>query len=42
MTDDTCILDEPWQILCRVAKQEGICAADHKIGDEVLLTGAEV
>ena len=42
MTDDNCIRSEPWQILCRVVKQEGNCAAGHKVGDEVLFTGEEV
>jgi uncharacterized repeat protein (TIGR04076 family) len=42
MTDDTCIREEPWHILCRVAKQEGNCAAGFKFGDEVLFTGNEV
>ena len=42
MTGDNCIRDEPWHILCCVVKQEGICAAGHKIGDEVLFTGDEV
>ena len=36
MSDDKCIRDEPWNILCRVVKQEGNCAAGHKVGDEVL------
>jgi len=35
MTDDKCIRDEPWHILCRVVKQEGNCAAGHKVGYEV-------
>ena len=42
MTDDSCIRDEPWQILCRVVRQEGTCEAGHKVGDEVLFTGDEV
>jgi uncharacterized repeat protein (TIGR04076 family) len=42
MTDSECIRDEPWDILCRVIKQEGSCAAGHKVGDEVLFTGEEV
>jgi len=42
MTDETCIRDEPWHILCRVVKQEGNCAAGFKIGDEVLFTSDEV
>jgi uncharacterized repeat protein (TIGR04076 family) len=42
MTKSDCIRSEPWQILCRVVKQEGTCHAGHKIGDEVLFTGDEV
>jgi len=42
MSDDKCIRNEPWHILCRVVKQEGKCAAGHKVGDEVLFTGDEV
>lgn len=42
MPDSKCIRDEPWAILCRVVKQEGNCAAGHKVGDEVLFTGDEV
>ncbi|MFW9961510.1 MAG: TIGR04076 family protein [Candidatus Thorarchaeota archaeon] len=42
MSDDGCIRDEPWNILCRVIKQEGTCAAGHKIGDEITFTGEEV
>lgn len=42
MSDSKCIRDEPWAILCRVVKQEGNCAAGHKVGDEVLFTGDEV
>lgn len=42
MTSNNCIRDEPWHILCRVVKQEGNCAAGHKVGDEVLFTGDEV
>ena len=42
MTDSECIHDEPHEILCRVIKQEGTCAAGHKVGDEVFFTGDEV
>jgi uncharacterized repeat protein (TIGR04076 family) len=42
MTEDTCIREEPWNILCRVVKQEGTCGAGHKVGDEVLFTSDEV
>lgn len=42
MSDSDCIRDAPWQILCRVIKQEGTCHERHKIGDEVLFTGDEV
>ena len=42
MTESSCIRSEPWSILCRVIKQEGSCAAGHKIGDEILFTGEEV
>jgi len=42
MAETDCIRNEPWQILCRVIKQEGTCAAGHKVGDEVLFTGDEV
>ncbi|MGD2072566.1 MAG: TIGR04076 family protein [Candidatus Thorarchaeota archaeon] len=41
MTEVDCIRKEPWQILCRVIKQEGECPY-HKVGDEVLFTGSEV
>ncbi|MFW9849502.1 MAG: TIGR04076 family protein [Candidatus Thorarchaeota archaeon] len=40
--NSSCIRDEPWQIKCRVVKQEGTCAAGHKVGDEILFTGDEV
>jgi uncharacterized repeat protein (TIGR04076 family) len=42
MSDGRCIRDEPWNILCRVTKQEGTCGAGHKVGDEILFTGDEV
>jgi uncharacterized repeat protein (TIGR04076 family) len=42
MTDNQCIRDEPWDILCRVIKQEGTCAAGHSVGDEILFTADEV
>ena len=35
---DSCIRKKPWDILCRVVKQEGTCAAGHKVGDEVVFT----
>lgn len=38
MTEQNCIRSEPWHILCRVVKQEGTCAAGHKVGDEILFT----
>ncbi len=38
MTDSKCIRNEPWNILCRVIKQEGQCALGHKVGDEILFT----
>ena len=38
MTEADCIRHEPWQIICRVIKQEGTCAAGHKVGD---VTAAE-
>ncbi len=38
MKESDCIRDESWNILCRVIKQSGTCAAGHKIGDEVLFT----
>ncbi len=38
MTKSSCIRSEPWNILCRVVKQEGTCAVGHKVGDEVLFT----
>ncbi|MFW9920987.1 MAG: TIGR04076 family protein [Candidatus Thorarchaeota archaeon] len=38
MTQSSCIRKEPWHILCRVAKQEGSCAAGHKVGDTILFT----
>jgi uncharacterized repeat protein (TIGR04076 family) len=34
MTEADCIRNEPWQITCRVIKQQGTCAAGHKVGDE--------
>ena len=42
MNNDRCIRSEPWTIVCRVIKQDGKCAAGHKIGDEVIITGDEV
>ncbi|MGD9396754.1 MAG: hypothetical protein PVJ05_10025 [Candidatus Thorarchaeota archaeon] len=42
MSKSDCIREEPWDILCRVVKQEGSCADGHKVGDEDLLTGDEV
>ena len=42
MTDSNCIRDEPWNIVCRVIKQEGTCAMGHKVGDEILITENEV
>ena len=42
MTESDCIREESWNILCRVVKQEGSCAAGHKLGDEILFTGDEV
>jgi uncharacterized repeat protein (TIGR04076 family) len=42
MSDSDCIQDDPWQIICRVIKQEGTCHAGHKVGDEVLFTGDEI
>ncbi len=42
MRDSDCICDDPWQILCKVVKQEGNCGAGHKVGDEVLFTGNEI
>ena len=42
MTDSRCIRDEPWIIVCRVIKQEGSCAAGHKVGDEIEFTDDEV
>jgi len=42
MSNKECIRKQSWQILCRVVKQEGTCAAGHKIGDEVLFTGYEM
>jgi uncharacterized repeat protein (TIGR04076 family) len=42
MKNGNCIRDEPWQILFRVRKQEGTCAAGHKVGDEGFFTGDEV
>ncbi len=38
MNDSKCIRSEPWHVLCKVIKQEGECAAGHKVGDEVLFT----
>ncbi len=42
MSDSNCIRDEPWQIVCRVIKQEGTCGAGHKVGDEITFTGDEM
>ncbi len=42
MTDDNCVRDDPWTIHCRVIKQEGVCAAGHKVGDEIVFTDDEV
>jgi len=42
MTNPDCIRDKPWNVLCRVIKQEGTCAAGHKVGDEILFTTDEV
>ncbi|MFW9799991.1 MAG: TIGR04076 family protein [Candidatus Thorarchaeota archaeon] len=42
MSTEDCIREDPWEILCRVVKQDGSCAVGHKVGDEVLFTGEEV
>ena len=42
MTEQNCIRNTPWHILCRVVKQEGSCAVGHKIGDEILFSGDEM
>ena len=42
MSDSKCIRNESWNILVRVVKQEGSCAAGQKVGDEVLFTGEEM
>ncbi|MHA1577036.1 MAG: TIGR04076 family protein [Candidatus Thorarchaeota archaeon] len=42
MTEQNCIRNKPWHILCRVVKQEGSCAVGHKVGDEILFTGDEM
>ncbi len=42
MSESKCIRDESWNITVRVVKQEGNCAAGHKVGDEVLFTDEEV
>ena len=41
MTDD-CISNQPWNIECRVIRQDGTCAAGRKVGDTVLFTDNEV
>lgn len=35
---EDCIREEAWEIVCRVIKQEGHCAAGHMVGDEVRIT----
>jgi uncharacterized repeat protein (TIGR04076 family) len=35
---EKCIGENPWNIRCRVVKQEGTCHAGHKIGDEILIS----
>ncbi len=42
MTESSCIRSKPWHVLCQVIRQEGSCAAGHKVGDEVLFTGDEI
>lgn len=42
MSDRSCIRDEPWDIICRVIKQEGTCGAGHKVGDEILFSDNEI
>jgi uncharacterized repeat protein (TIGR04076 family) len=42
MTNSDCIRAEPWTIQCKVIKQEGTCAAGHKVGDEIVFTDDEV
>ncbi|MFX0116840.1 MAG: TIGR04076 family protein [Candidatus Hodarchaeota archaeon] len=42
MPEQECIRDKPWDILCRVAKQEGICAANYKVGDEAIITATGI
>ena len=40
--NSNCIRVKPWNILCRVVKQEGTCAAGHKVGDTILFTSNEI
>ncbi|MHA1636742.1 MAG: TIGR04076 family protein [Candidatus Thorarchaeota archaeon] len=42
MTNHECIRNQPWDIVCRVVKQDGHCAIGHKVGDQVRFTGDEV
>jgi uncharacterized repeat protein (TIGR04076 family) len=42
MTDTSCIRKEPWNIKCKVIKQEGTCGAGHKVGDEIIITENEI
>lgn len=42
MSKQDCIREQPWDILCRVIRVEGVCASGHKVGDEVLVKSNEV
>jgi uncharacterized repeat protein (TIGR04076 family) len=42
MKESSCIREEPWDILCRIIKQDGTCAAGHKVGDEILFSDNEI
>ncbi len=42
MPEITCIREKPWDIQCRVIKQDGTCAIGHNIGDEVVFTSVSI
>lgn len=42
MTDQPSGEKQPYTVIARVIRQEGHCAAGHKVGDEVILDGRSV
>ncbi len=42
MSEETCIRDEPWNVVCKIVSQKGSCAAGHRVDDKILFTGNDV